>query len=160
GSRPRLPSRPPTCEHRMPRFNIIDTGKPEQPEKTMTQPIRVAVTGAGGQIGYALLFRIASGGLFGQNQPVELRLLEITAALPGLNGILMELEDCAFPLLSNVVATDQAHQAFEGAEWVILVGGFPRKEGMSRADLIIANSKIFVPQGQTLNDVAGPNVRI
>jgi malate dehydrogenase len=126
----------------------------------MTQPIRIAVTGAGGQIGYALLFRIAAGGLFGPDRPVELRLLEITAALPGLNGILMELEDCAFPLLASVVATDQPQQAFEGAEWVILVGGFPRKEGMSRADLIIANSKIFVPQGQALNAVAGPNVRI
>jgi malate dehydrogenase len=126
----------------------------------MTQPIRIAVTGAGGQIGYALLFRIASGGIFGPNQPVELRLLEITAALPGLNGILMELEDCAFPLLTGVVATDQATQAFEGIEWAILVGGFPRKDGMTRADLIIANSKIFVPQGQALNEGAGPNVRI
>jgi malate dehydrogenase len=126
----------------------------------MTQPIRVAVTGAGGQIGYALLFRIASGGLFGPDKPVELRLLEITPALPALNGILMELEDCAFPLLKDVVATDKAHEAFEGAEWVVLVGGFPRKDGMSRADLIIANSKIFVPQGQALNEAAGPNVRI
>jgi malate dehydrogenase len=126
----------------------------------MPEPIRVAVTGAGGQIGYALLFRIASGELFGRDRPVELRLLEITAALPALNGILMELEDCAFPLLAGVVATDQATEAFEGAEWVVLVGGFPRKEGMTRADLIIANSKIFVPQGQALDAVAGPNVRI
>jgi malate dehydrogenase len=126
----------------------------------MTTPIRIAITGAGGQIGYALLFRIASGGLFGPDRPVSLRLLEITPALPALNGILMELEDCAFPLLAEVKATDQAHEAFEGADWAILVGGFPRKEGMSRADLIIANSKIFVPQGQALNEAAGPDVRI
>src|SRR5690242_6539078 len=105
---------------------------------TMTAPIRIAVTGAGGQIGYALIFRIASGGLFGPSQPVSLRLLEITPALPSLNGTLMELEDCAFPLLADVVATDQATTAFEGADWVVLVGGLPRKEGMSRADLIRA----------------------
>jgi malate dehydrogenase len=126
----------------------------------MSTPIRIAITGAGGQIGYALLFRIASGGLFGTDRPVALRLLEITPALPALDGILMELEDCAFPLLTDVRATDQAREAFEGADWVILVGGFPRKEGMSRADLIIANSKIFVPQGQALNEAAGPDVRI
>jgi malate dehydrogenase len=126
----------------------------------MTAPIRVAVTGAGGQIGYALIFRIASGGLFGPNQPVELRLLEITPALPALNGTLMELDDCAFPLLEDVVATDQATTAFEGADWVILVGGLPRKEGMSRADLIRANGPIFTGQGQAINDAAGPNVRV
>ncbi len=114
----------------------------------MTQPIRIAVTGAGGQIGYALIFRIASGGLFGPNQPVALQLLEITPALPSLNGTLMELEDCAFPLLANVVATDKAETAFEGADWVILVGGLPRKEGMSRADLIRANGPIFTGQGR------------
>ena len=96
-------------------------------------PIRVAVTGAGGQIGYALIFRIASGGLFGPDQPVALRLLEITPALPALRGTLMELEDCAFPLLANMVATDHATEAFEGADWVILVGGLPRKEGMTCA---------------------------
>src|SRR5262249_39766693 len=101
----------------------------------MTTPIRIAVTGAGGQIGYALIFRIASGGLCGANQPVSLRLLEITPALPALHGTLMELEDCAFPLLADVVATDQPAGAFEGADWVILVGGLPRKDGMSRADL-------------------------
>ncbi|MHC5544846.1 lactate/malate family dehydrogenase, partial [Singulisphaera rosea] len=88
----------------------------------MSKPIRIAVTGAGGQIGYALIFRIASGGLFGPNQPVSLRLLEITPALPSLDGTLMELDDCAFPLLADVVATDQATTAFEGADWVVLVG--------------------------------------
>ena len=126
----------------------------------MTQPIRIAVTGAGGQIGYALIFRIASGGLFGPDQPVALQLLEITPALPALNGTLMELEDCAFPLLADVKATDKAEEAFEGADWVILVGGLPRKDGMSRADLIRANGPIFTGQGKAINDAAGPNVRV
>jgi malate dehydrogenase len=126
----------------------------------MTAPIRIAVTGAGGQIGYALIFRIASGAVFGPDQPVALRLLEITPALPALHGTLMELEDCAFPLLADVKATDQAAAAFEGADWVILVGGLPRKDGMSRADLIRANGPIFTGQGKAINDAAGPNVRI
>jgi malate dehydrogenase len=126
----------------------------------MTAPIRIAVTGAGGQIGYALIFRIASGGLFGPDQPVALSLLEITPALPSLNGTLMELEDCAFPLLADVKATDQAEAAFEGADWVVLVGGLPRKEGMTRADLIRANGPIFTGQGKAINDAAGPNVRV
>src|SRR5262249_20849286 len=114
----------------------------------MNVPIRIAVTGAGGQIGYALIFRIASGGLFGPDQPVALQLLEITPALPSLKGILMELEDCAFPLLAEVQATDQAEHAFEKADWVILVGGLPRKDGMSRGDLIRANGPIFTGQGR------------
>src|SRR5215469_2682712 len=126
----------------------------------MSAPIRVAVTGAGGQIGYALIFRIASGAVFGPNQPVSLRLLEITPALPALTGTLMELEDCAFPLLADVKATDQAEVAFEGADWVILVGGLPRKDGMTRADLIRANGPIFTGQGKAINDTAGPNVRV
>jgi malate dehydrogenase len=126
----------------------------------MSSPIRVAVTGAGGQIGYALLFRIASGAIFGSDQPVSLQLLEITPALPSLNGTIMELEDCAFPTLANVTASDQAEQAFEGADWVILVGGLPRKDGMSRADLIRANSPIFTVQGKAINAAAGPNVRV
>ncbi|WP_422925102.1 malate dehydrogenase [Singulisphaera sp. PoT] len=126
----------------------------------MSAPIRIAVTGAGGQIGYALIFRIASGGLFGPDQPVSLRLLEITPALPSLNGTLMELDDCAFPLLKDVVATDQTTTAFDGADWVILVGGLPRKEGMSRADLIRANGPIFTGQGKAINEAAGPDVRV
>jgi malate dehydrogenase len=126
----------------------------------MSAPIRVAVTGAGGQIGYALIFRIASGAVFGPNQSVSLRLLEITPALPALTGTLMELEDCAFPLLADVKATDQADVAFEGADWVILVGGLPRKDGMTRADLIRANGPIFTGQGKAINDAAGPNVRV
>ena len=125
-----------------------------------SRPLRIAVTGAGGQIGYALIFRIASGGLFGPNQPISLGLLEITPALPSLHGTLMELEDCAFPLLADVKATDQAAEAFAGADWVILVGGLPRKEGMSRADLIRANGPIFTGQGKAINDAAGPEVRI
>src|SRR3954449_4654542 len=126
----------------------------------MTAPIRIAVTGAGGQIGYALIFRIASGAVFGPDRPVALSLLEITPALPALNGTLMELEDCAFPLLADVKATDQATTAFEGADWVILVGGLPRKEGMSRADLIRANGPIFTGQGKAINDAADPDVRV
>jgi malate dehydrogenase len=126
----------------------------------MNTPIRVAVTGAGGQIGYALLFRLASGAAFGPEHPVALQLLEITPALPALTGTLMELEDCALPLLSSVTATDQAEAAFEGADWVVLVGGLPRKEGQSRADLIRANSPIFTGQGKAINAAAGPNVRV
>src|SRR5271163_442210 len=126
----------------------------------MSSPIRVAVTGAGGQIGYALLFRIASGSVFGADKPISLQLLEITPALPALNGTLMELDDCAFPLLCDVKASDKAEEAFEGADWVILVGGLPRKDGMSRADLIRANGPIFTGQGKAINDVAGPQVRV
>jgi malate dehydrogenase len=123
-------------------------------------PIKVSVTGAGGQIGYALIFRIASGGLFGPDQPVALGLLEITPALPSLNGTLMELDDCAFPLLREVKATDKAEEAFGDADWVVLVGGLPRKEGMTRADLIRANGPIFTGQGKAINAAAGPNVRV
>ena len=126
----------------------------------MSSPIRVAVTGAGGQIGYALLFRIASGAIFGPNQPVSLQMLEITPALPALNGTIMELEDCAFPLLADVKASDKAEEAFEGADWVILIGGLPRKDGMSRAELIRANGPIFTGQGKAINEAAGPNVRV
>jgi malate dehydrogenase len=126
----------------------------------MTTPIRVAVTGAGGQIGYALLFRLASGAVFGPEQPVALQLLEITPALPALNGTIMELDDCAFPLLVETKATDKAAEAFAGVDWAFLVGGLPRKDGMSRADLIRANGPIFTGQGKAINEVAGPNVRV
>jgi malate dehydrogenase len=120
----------------------------------------VAVTGAGGQIGYALLFRLASGAVFGPDRPLALQLLEITPALPALGGTLMELDDCAFPLLTAMKATDKAEEAFDGADWVILVGGLPRKDGMSRADLIRANGPIFTGQGKAINDVASPDVRV
>jgi malate dehydrogenase len=126
----------------------------------MTQPIRIAVTGAGGQIGYATIFRLASGAVFGPDQPVALSLLEITPALPALQGTIMELDDCAFPLLTEVKASDKATEAFEGADWVIFIGGMPRKDGMTRADLIRANGPIFTSQGQAINDAAGPDVRI
>ncbi len=126
----------------------------------MTQPIRIAVSGAGGQIGYALIFRIASGGLFGPDRPVSLRLLEIAPALPALGGTIMELEDCAFPLLADVRSSDRAEEAFEGADWVVLVGGMPRKDGMSRADLIRANGPIFTGQGRAIHEAAGPDVRV
>jgi len=106
------------------------------------------------------MFRIASGALFGPDQPVALQLLEITPILPALQGTLMELEDCAFSLLSGAKATDKAEEAFEGADWIILVGGLPRKDGQSRADLIRANSPIFTGQGKAINAAAGKNVRI
>jgi malate dehydrogenase len=126
----------------------------------MTTPIRVAVTGAGGQIGYALLFRIASGAAFGPDQPVALQLLEITPALPSLGGTIMELEDCAFPLLAGVTASDKAEEAFADADWVILVGGLPRKDGMTRADLIRVNSPIFTGQGKAINEAASADVKV
>ena len=125
----------------------------------MSQPVKVAITGAAGQIGYAMLFRIASGGLFGPDQTIKLGLLEITPALGALNGTLMELDDCAFPLLKGVTASDKAEEAFADADWVILVGGLPRKEGMTRADLIRANGPIFTSQGKAINDAA-PNARV
>jgi malate dehydrogenase len=126
----------------------------------MKKPVKVAVTGAGGQIGYALIFRIAAGDVFGQDQPVSLGLLEITPALPALGGTLMELEDGAFPLLAGVQATDKANEAFGDADWVVLVGGLPRKDGMTRADLIRANGPIFTGQGKAINDSASKDVRI
>ena len=126
----------------------------------MKKPIRVAITGAGGQIGYALLFRLASGQVFGPDQPVSLGLLEITPALPALGGTLMELEDCAFPLLADVKASDKPEEAFGDANWVILVGGLPRKDGMTRADLIRANGPIFTGQGKAINAAAAKDVRI
>ena len=126
----------------------------------MTSPIRVAVTGAAGNIGYALLYRIANGDLFGPDQPVSLHLLEITPVLGALEGVVMELDDCAFPLLHNVVATDDPGQAFDGVSWALLVGARPRGPGMERKDLLSANGKIFVGQGKALNDHAADDVRV
>jgi len=123
-------------------------------------PVRVAVTGAAGQIGYALLFRIASGAMLGPDQPVELRLLEITPALGALNGVCMELEDCAFPLLTGMVPTDDANVAFEGANYALLVGSVPRKAGMERADLLNINGGIFTTQGQAISDAADKAVKV
>lgn len=124
------------------------------------KPVHVGVTGAAGQIGYAILFRIASGQMLGPDQPVVLRLLEIEPALKALDGVVMELEDCAFPLLAEVVATSDARKAFDGVSWALLVGAFPRKEGMERRDLLETNGKIFKPQGQALAAVAAQDVRI
>lgn len=123
-------------------------------------PVRVAVTGAAGQIGYALLFRIASGQMLGEDQPVILHLLEITPVLGALDGVHMELEDCAFPLLAGVVKTDDPNVAFGDADYALLVGAMPRKAGMERADLLEANGGIFGPQGKALNDNASRGVKV
>src|ERR1700750_674039 len=125
-----------------------------------TSPIRVAVTGAAGQIGYALLFRIASGAMFGPNQPVVLHLIEIEPALPALNGVVMELDDCAFPLLKGVVPTANLDEGFRGVNWALLVGSVPRKAGMERKDLLGINGKIFIGQGQAIQKNAAKDVRV
>ena len=125
-----------------------------------TTPVKVAVTGAAGQIGYSLLFRIASGALLGPDTPVELRLLEITPALKALEGVVMELDDCAFPTLAGVVIGDDPEKVFEGANAAMLVGAMPRKEGMDRADLLAANGKIFTGQGAALNKVAADDIKV
>ena len=126
----------------------------------MKTPVRVAVTGAAGQIGYALLFRIAAGDMLGPDQPVVLHLLEITPALPALNGVVMELDDCAFPLLAGVVATDDANVAFKDVDYALLVGARPRGPGMERKDLLSANGAIFGPQGKALNAHAKRDVKV
>ena len=126
----------------------------------MKTPVRVAVTGAAGQIGYSLLFRIASGAMLGADQPVILQLLEITPALKALNGVVMELNDCAFPLLAGIVTSDDPMVAFKDADYALLVGALPRKAGMERADLLNANGGIFKPQGHALSEVASRNVRV
>ena len=123
-------------------------------------PVRVAVTGAAGQIGYSLLFRIASGSMLGPDQPVILQMLEITPALGALDGVAMELEDCAFPLLAGMVKTDDADTAFGDADVALLVGAMPRKEGMERSDLLAANGGIFKPQGEALSRSAQRDVRV
>src|SRR4029079_778439 len=113
-------------------------------------PVQVAVTGAAGQIGYALVFRIASGQLLGPDQPVILRMLEIEPAMKALEGVAMELDDCAFPLLAGIELTSDANKGFEGTSWALLVGAMPRKQGMERRDLLAANGGIFKPQGQAI----------
>lgn len=123
-------------------------------------PVRVSVTGAAGQIGYSLVFRIASGQLLGPDQPVSLSLLEISPAMAALEGVAMELDDCAFPLLSGMNLSDEAGVAFDGAEVAILVGSRPRTKGMERQDLLEANGAIFTVQGQALNDNAADDLRV
>ena len=123
-------------------------------------PVRVAVTGAAGQIGYSLLFRIASGEMLGNDQPVILQMLEITPALGALDGVAMELDDCAFPLLAGMVKSDDANVAFGDADYALLVGAMPRRDGMERADLLEANGGIFGPQGKAINDSASKDIKV
>ncbi len=124
------------------------------------ETIRIAVTGAAGQIGYALLYRIASGAMFGPDQPVALNLIEIEPALPALEGVCMELDDCAFPLLKDIVPTSDLDAGFNGVNWALLVGSVPRKEGMERSDLLGINGKIFTGQGQAIQNNAADDVRV
>jgi len=126
----------------------------------MKKPVNVAITGAAGQIGYALAFRVASGAMLGPDQPINLHLLEITPALPGLQGVVMELNDCAFPTLHQVVATDDARVAFKDCDVAMLVGARPRGPGMERKDLLLANAQIFSAQGKALDEVASRDVRV
>ena len=126
----------------------------------MKTPIRIAVTGAAGQIGYSLLFRIASGAMFGPDQPVELNLIEIAPALPTLGGVVMELDDCAFPLLKKITATADLDEGFRGVNWALLVGSVPRKAGMERKDLLGINGRIFIGQGQAIAKNAAGDVRV
>ena len=126
----------------------------------MKDPVRVTITGAAGQIGYALLFRVASGAMLGNDQPVILQLLEITPALGAVKGVVMELDDCAFPLVQDIVYTDDANVAFKDADYALLVGSRPRGPGMERKDLLEANAAIFSAQGKALNDNASKNVKV
>ena len=125
-----------------------------------TSPVHVTVTGAAGQIGYALLFHIASGQLLGPDQPVVLRLLEIEPGMKALEGVVMELDDCAFPLVSDIVATSDLKVAFDGTSWALLVGSVPRKAGMERGDLLAVNGGIFRPQGRAIAENAAADVRV
>ncbi len=126
----------------------------------MKDPVRIAVTGAAGQIGYAMLFRIAAGEMLGSDQPVILHLLEITPAMDSLHGVVMELEDCAFPLLKGIVSTDDPTVAFDSVDAALLVGARPRGPGMERKDLLEANASIFIAQGHAINQLASREVRV
>lgn len=126
----------------------------------MKNKVRVVVTGAAGHIGYALIFRIASGQMFGADTEIELNLLELEQALPALEGVAMELEDCAFPLLKRVLCTSSLHEAMDGVNWALLVGSVPRKQGMERSDLLQMNGSIFTKQGQAINDYASDDVKV
>jgi len=126
----------------------------------MKPPVRVAITGSAGQIAYSLIFRIASGEMLGPEQPVILHLLEVPVALPALKGVAMELEDCAYPLLRDVVMTDEANIAFDGVDYALLVGAAPRGPGMERSDLLKVNGEIFKVQGKALNDFANRDVKV
>src|ERR1700742_2948184 len=126
----------------------------------MKSPVKIAVTGAAGQIGYSLLFRIASGAMLGPDQPVELYLIEIPPVLPALEGVVMELDDCAFPLLQRIVPTADLDEGFRGVNWALLVGSVPRKAGMERGDLLGINGKIFIGQGKAIEKNASSDVRV
>src|ERR1700686_4865789 len=126
----------------------------------MNSPLKIAVTGAAGQIGYSLIFRIASGEMFGADQPIALHLIEIPNALGALDGVVMELHDCAFPLLQSIVPTADLEEGFRDVNWALLVGRVPRKAGMERKDLLGINGKIFVGQGQAIEKNAATDVRI
>src|ERR1700761_3421775 len=126
----------------------------------MKPPVNVAITGAAGQIGYALAFRVASGAMLGADQPINLHLLEVTPALPTLGGVVMELNDCAFPTLNRIVASDDARVAFRDCQVAMLVGARPRGAGMERKDLLLANAQIFSAQGKALNEVADRKLRV
>ena len=126
----------------------------------MKAPVTVTITGAAGQLGYALVFRVASGAMLGQDQPMVLKLLEIPPAMGALNGVIMEIDDCAFPLVKDIVPTDDPNTAFEGADYALLVGSRPRGPGMERSELMEANAAIFSVQGKALNDHASPGVKV
>jgi malate dehydrogenase len=126
----------------------------------MKKPVRVAITGAAGQISYSIIFRIASGDMLGKDQPVILQLLEIPPAMGALNGVVMELEDCAFPLVAGIIPTDDPNVAFQGTDFAVLVGARPRGPGMERSDLLKANAAIFSVQGKALSDHASPDVKV
>jgi malate dehydrogenase len=126
----------------------------------MKSPVKVAVTGAAGQIGYSLLFRIASGSMLGPDQPIELRLIEIPSALKALEGVVMELADCAFPLITSMIPTTDLDEGFRGVNWALLVGSVPRKQGMERKELLGINGKIFTGQGRAIEKNAASNVRV
>lgn len=127
---------------------------------TINRRIRVAVTGAAGQIGYAALFRIAAGEMFGPDTDVELNLLELEHSLPALEGVAMELDDCAFPLLKNIVCTSDINKAMDGVNWAVLIGSVPRKQGMERSDLLQINGGIFINQGRAINNYASDDVQV
>lgn len=126
----------------------------------MKEPIKIAITGAAGQIGYSLLFRIASGAIFGPDQPVDLNLIEIEPGMNALMGVKMELDDCAFPLLNKIVTTSDMNEGFYGANWALLVGSVPRKAGMERGDLLGINGKIFIGQGKAIEANAADDIRV
>src|SRR5947208_11589196 len=126
----------------------------------MKTPVNVAITGAAGNIGYALAFRVASGAMLGPDQPINLHMLEITPSLGTLQGVVMELNDCAFPTLNKIVATDDANIAFKDCHYALLVGARPRGPGMERKDLLLANAQIFSAQGKALNAVANRDCKV